>query len=110
MESATSATDAPDSTAESTDPKGPEWTSKSINYDNIFSSMLTFFEITTFEGWSLMMFDASDTVGYDQAMSPKNKQWVQIIFILYIFIMTFFVMNLFISVIVEKFKEEMKIF
>ena len=56
------------------------------------------------------MFDASDTVGYDQAMSPKNKQWVQIIFILYIFIMTFFVMNLFISVIVEKFKEEMKIF
>jgi hypothetical protein len=76
LESATLGTDRPDSTEESTDKKGPEWTSKSINYDNIFSSMLTFFEITTFEGWSLMMFDASDTVGYDQAMSPKNKQWV----------------------------------
>ena len=38
--------------------------------------MLTFFEIVTFEGWSLMMFDATDTVGYDQVMVPKSKTWV----------------------------------
>lgn len=38
--------------------------------------MLTFFEITTFEGWSLMMFDATDTVGYDQVMETNNKSWV----------------------------------
>jgi hypothetical protein len=36
------------------------------NYDNIFSSMLTFFEISTLEQWSDIMFRAVDTTNYDQ--------------------------------------------
>jgi hypothetical protein len=35
--------------------------------------MLTFSEIVTFEGWSLMMFDATNTDGYDQVMVLKSK-------------------------------------
>lgn len=70
--------------------------------------MLTFFEISTFEGWSQMMYDATDGVGYDMIMQDQNQDWVYFIFILYIFIMSFFVMNLFISVIVDKFNDEYK--
>lgn len=35
-----------------------EWTVPINNYDNIFSSMLTFFEISTLEMWPDMMFRA----------------------------------------------------
>ena len=65
--------------------------------------MLTFYEVATFEGWSGIMFDATQGVNYDVVMKKNSKNWVQLVFIFYIFIMGFFVMNLFISVIVEKF-------
>lgn len=68
--------------------------------------MLTFYEVATFEGWSQIMFDATNGVGYDMVMQDHSQNWVLFIYILYIFIMGFFVMNLFISVIVEKFQDE----
>ena len=43
-----------------------EWTINSRNYDNIFNSMLTFFEVSTYENWSDAMFSGVDTVGLDQ--------------------------------------------
>lgn len=56
------------------------------------------------------MFDATNTVDYDVAMQEQKRNWVQIIYILFVFIVNFFVINLFISVIVDKFKEEIMIF
>lgn len=43
-------------------------------------------------------------------MGPKkdNRLYASILFIVFIFIQTFFVMNLFVSVIVDKFNEEIK--
>jgi hypothetical protein len=43
-------------------------------------------------------------------MGPKedNRLYASILFIAFIFIQTFFVMNLFVSVIVDKFNEEIK--
>jgi hypothetical protein len=35
------------------------------NYDNILWSMLTFYEVAKFEGWSQIMFDATNGAGYD---------------------------------------------
>lgn len=42
-----------------------EWSVPINNYDNILTSMLTFFEISTLEMWPDMMFDAIDSVGLD---------------------------------------------
>ena len=39
---------------------------------------------------------------------PFNKGEVALLYILYIFVTTFFIMNLFISVIVDKFNDEIK--
>lgn len=86
-----------------------EWEVPQNNYDNLFISMLTFFEISTLEMWPDMMFAAIDATEIDQ--SPKmnsNFALVAIVFILYIFVTTFFIMNLFISVIVDKFNEEIR--
>ena len=40
------------------------------------------------------------------APKPKNREWIAILFILFIFVTTFFVLNLFISVIVGQFNEQ----
>jgi hypothetical protein len=85
-----------------------EWIVSANNYDNIFLSMITFFEISTLEMWPDMMYSAVDTVGADMVPIEKNREWVSIIYIIFIFFTTFFIMNLFISVIVDKFNEQIK--
>jgi len=85
-----------------------EWEVNINNYDHIFNSMMTFFEISTLEMWPGMMYAAIDGVGIDEVPREKANQWVALIFVIFIFFTTFFIMNLFISVIVDKFNEEIK--
>lgn len=80
-----------------------EWEVPFNNYNDILYSMLTFFEISTLEMWPDMMYNAIDSFELDHVPVQNNKQWVSILYVLYIFFTTFFIMNLFISVIVEKF-------
>lgn len=70
--------------------------------------MLTFFEISTLEMWPDMMFAAIDARGYDMTPKTKNSPFVSLLYVVYIFVTTFFIMNLFISVIVERFNNEIK--
>jgi len=82
-----------------------EWSQPFNRYDNIFISMITFFEIATLEMWPDMMFAAIDARGYDLTPREKNSPFVSLLYVLYIFIVTFFIVNLFVSVIVDKFNE-----
>ena len=54
------------------------------------------------------MFYAIDSVGENLVMEENYGVQRSLIFVLYIFFTTFFIMNLFISVIVDKFNEEIK--
>ena len=54
------------------------------------------------------MYNAIDSVGYDQVPKIDNRPGVALVFVIFIFSTTFFIMNLFISVIVDKFNEEIK--
>ena len=85
-----------------------EWTTPFNNYNDILHSMMTFFEISTLEMWPGMMYDAIDSVALDHVPIEGNNTLISIIFIFFIFFTTFFIMNLFISVIVDKFNEEIK--
>jgi hypothetical protein len=78
------------------------------NYDDLMHSMMTFFEISTLEMWPGMMYDAIDSVKLDHVPKRDNKLPVSVLYIIYIFFTTFFIMNLFISVIVDKFNDEIK--
>lgn len=82
-----------------------EWSLPFNRYDNIFISMITFFEIATLEMWPDMMFSAIDARGYDMTPREKNSPFVSLLYVMYIFIVTFFIVNLFVSVIVDKFNE-----
>ena len=84
-----------------------EWVVPPNNYDNIFYSMLTFFEISTLEMWPDIMFNAFDAAPeVDGIMEKDNNPTMALLYISFIFITTFFVMNLFISVIVRQFNEQ----
>lgn len=85
-----------------------EWMTPDQNYNNIFESMLTFFEICSLEMWPGMMYAAIDAVGIDEVPKLDNNIAVSLLFIIFIFLTSFFIMNLFISVIVDKFNEEIK--
>lgn len=85
-----------------------EWIVDFNNYDDIAHSMITFFEISTLEMWPGMMYAAIDSVELDHVPIKENKPVIALVFIIYIFFTTFFIMNLFISVIVDKFNEEIK--
>lgn len=84
------------------------WETPFNNYNNILYSMMTFFEIATLEMWPDMMYAAIDSTTIDQVPKLDNNKFISLIFIIYIFFTTFFIMNLFISVIVDKFNEEIK--
>ena len=54
------------------------------------------------------MFMAMDVVGEDKVMVTNYDPVMCLIYIIFIFVTSFFVLNLFISVIVNKFNEEIK--
>ena len=58
--------------------------------------------------WPDNMFNAIDAVEEDKVMQQDYKIQRAGIFVVYIFFTTFFIMNLFISVIVDKFNEQIK--
>ena len=58
--------------------------------------------------WPDRMYAAIDAVGSDMVPKLDHNIAVSLLFIIFIFLTSFFIMNLFISVIVDKFNEEIK--
>lgn len=88
--------------------KKREWVVPFNNFDNILWSMITFFELATLEGWPSILLRVIDSQGEGMGPKENNRLYAALLFIAFIFIQTFFVMNLFVSVIVDKFNEEIK--
>lgn len=85
-----------------------EWRVPFNNYDNVLYSMITFFEIAGLEMWPARMYAAVDSVELDHGPVTDNNKGIAFIYVVYIFLTTFFIMNLFVSVIVDKFNDEIK--
>lgn len=85
-----------------------DWVTPFNNFDNVINAMITFFEVATLEGWPDTLFAAIDSQGEDLGPMKDARQYIAVMFIVFIFITTFFIMNLFISVVVDKFNDEIK--
>ncbi|KAE9001800.1 Sodium channel protein type 5 subunit alpha [Phytophthora rubi] len=73
------------------------------NFNNVGAAMLTFFEISTTEGWADVMMAAIDSNGIGmQPIRDNNMLWA-LFFVLFIMVGSFFVVNLFIGVIIDNF-------
>ncbi|CAM9381269.1 unnamed protein product [Choristocarpus tenellus] len=74
-------------------------------FDNVIEALLTFFEISTTEGWADVMYAAVDATEED--MQPKRdhnllRVWF---FMLFMLVGSYLVMNLFVGVIIDNFNK-----
>lgn len=78
----------------------------SQNFDNVLSSMLTLFEISSTEGWADVMYQACDS--YGQFIEPVRNysEWLFApFFVVYMIFSHMFIINLSVGVIVDKFMD-----
>lgn len=86
-------------------PEGDEcsWGTKDMNFDNIFKSMQTLFEMSTTEGWTAVMYDGVDAVGVDMQPVENHSVGTIAFFLVFMIVGSFFVLNLFIGVVLDNF-------
>lgn len=74
-------------------------------FDNVAQALLTFFEISTTEAWTSVMYAAVDATNVD--MQPIRDFNVMIVwfFMLFMLIGSYLVMNLFVGVIIDNFNK-----
>ena len=85
-----------------------QWVNSDVNFDNIFDSMLTLFEISTLEMWPDFMYNAVDTTGPGEPMERDKNQLAGLYFVAFIFVTVFFIMNLYVGAVINKFNEIQK--
>ena len=78
----------------------------SQDFDNVFSSMLTLFEISSTEGWADVMYAACDSVDHFIEPIRNYSEWIFApFFVVYMIFSHMFIINLSVGVIVDKFMD-----
>ncbi|KAE9357160.1 hypothetical protein PF008_g3287 [Phytophthora fragariae] len=73
------------------------------SFDNVLYALLTFYEISTTEGWVTLMLAGVDATDVDmQPIANYHESWT-LFFIAFIFLGSFFFIQLFIGVVIENF-------
>jgi len=80
------------------------WDNHNLNFDNIFSGIITLFVLSTMEGWPDYLFnfvDANEIADDGENLGPvKNgSREFMLYFIVFILVGTLFLINLFIGVV-----------
>eukprot|EP01052_Picozoa_sp_SAG31_P011185 SAG31_NODE_628_length_13432_cov_131.456086_13_plen_1393_part_00 len=88
---------------------GGQWKNSSQNFDNIFSSLLTLFEVMTMEDWQGVMYASIDTTNTETfyretyERETRGTWWWGILYMVFIMIGAFFFLNLVVGVVVNAF-------
>ena len=87
---------------------GAEWVNSQWNFDNVFVSTLTLFEVSTLELWSTIMYNTLDARGVDLAPLPGSNSahhaiLVCLFFVSFVIIVAFFIVNMFVGVMIRNF-------
>ncbi|CAM9558144.1 unnamed protein product [Chrysoparadoxa australica] len=72
-------------------------------FNNVAQALLTFFEISTTEGWTTVMYACVDTTAMDMQPVRGNSTRFLWFFMLFITVGSYIVMNLFVGVIIDNF-------
>ncbi|ETW09842.1 hypothetical protein, variant [Aphanomyces invadans] len=75
-------------------------------FDNIAESMMSFFELTTFEGWTNVANACIDATGPDTQPLANHQPWFMLYWIVFMIVGAFFVTNMFIAVLCDAFMRE----
>ncbi|CBJ26318.1 Voltage Gated Calcium/Sodium Channel subunit alpha [Ectocarpus siliculosus] len=74
-------------------------------FDNVAQALLTFFEISTTEAWTSVMYAAVDATDVDMQPIRDNRVMIVWFFMLFMLIGSYLVMNLFVGVIIDNFNK-----
>lgn len=85
--------------------EGGSWVNSDQNFDNVFVSLLTLFQMMSTEGWTNVMYNGMDSKGVNLQPKQNNGPWYSIYFILFMIVGFLFLMNLFVGVIIDNFNK-----
>ncbi|KAJ9445646.1 hypothetical protein DIPPA_53542, partial [Diplonema papillatum] len=86
--------------------KLPLWQTHAPNFDHIFSSFLSLFEMASTEGWVDIMYLGMDSVSPEIAPQKDSRPYLAIYFVGFVLLGAYFVVNLFVSALVDAFQEQ----
>lgn len=75
------------------------------NFDDIYSAMLSLFEMMTTEGWLTVMWGGVDAKGIDKQPVKNNHTYATIFFVGYMIIGSQFILNLFVGIVIDNFNK-----
>jgi hypothetical protein len=79
------------------------WATEDRNYDNIFHSLLTLFQVSTGDDWSLVMYAAMDATDVGTVPVRDAHPEMGLFFVAFYIIGNFFMLNLFVGVVIFNF-------
>lgn len=80
---------------------GGDWVNRDLNFDNIFISLSSLFQISTTEGWIEEMFNGIDYVGIGKNPLKNNNSMMALFYISFFIISNLIMINMFIGILVE---------
>ena len=83
-----------------------KWINPPMNFDNTGQALLTLFEVASLEMWSIVMYNAMDSVALGKQPQRNNNQYAALFFVVFILFGSFLVMNLFVGAVVDNFNRQ----
>ena len=80
-----------------------EWISSDSNFNSFPRAMLTLFEVTAGEGWTVVMYNGEDAVGTDVAMRREANPVATWYFVTFVVLSNFFLLNMCIGIVIDNF-------
>lgn len=80
---------------------GGDWIDDDITYNNIFSSIMSLFQISSCQGWTALMEDSIDGVGVDLQPKEDYNTAKAVFFLIFFFVSNFILLNMFVGIITE---------
>jgi uncharacterized membrane protein YraQ (UPF0718 family) len=85
---------------------GGEWVNQDMNFDNIYTSIITLQAFASTEGWIGIMWSSVDGNGIDQQPVRDNAPYWIILYIFIVIALCLLVINLFVGEIISSFTIE----
>lgn len=84
---------------------GGTWKNQDQNFDNVFESMLSVFQMMTTEGWTTVMYSGMDAKGYEMQPKRNSQAFFCLYYVVFMIVADLFLMNLFVGVIIDNFNK-----
>lgn len=80
---------------------GGDWLDEDISYNNVLSSLMSLFQISSCQGWTILMEKFIDGIGVDVQPKEDYNTAKAVFFLVFFFISNFILLNMFIGIITE---------